>query len=305
MDVTSVENVRLSYFQQIFETICKCFRSPPAPALSSVTKNGSSDVSTLLPMAAGSSVAMAFQLVRGQSALFLTALEDTIEVLDPAKTELVPDTSPTYNATVLYLESLRRRSVANDDKIHLGHRGVMNLVPYQPNPALQALKQPRSPHPDCRLGGPWQNAGSRHPGHRTDSARAAASASWWSLRRRCSRSSRRNGGAASPSRWCDWTRWGSRGCATAFRPTTTLSTTSTAASSPSTRSRAIWSTATTSKTPGGHHRHRRMPQRGGQSRGVGPVTPRTAGAAAVEPVPIRSCCSRPRHTMARRAALPR
>ena len=83
-------------------------------------------------------------LVRGQSALFLTALEDTIEVLDPAKTELVPDTSPTYNATVLYLESLRRRSVANDDKIHLGHRGVMNLVPYQLDPALQALKQPRS-----------------------------------------------------------------------------------------------------------------------------------------------------------------
>lgn len=76
--------------------------------------------------------------------LFLTALEDTIEVLEPAKTELVPDTSPTYNATVLYLESLRRRSVANDDKIHLGHRGVMNLVSYQLDPALQALKQPRS-----------------------------------------------------------------------------------------------------------------------------------------------------------------
>lgn len=83
-------------------------------------------------------------LVRGQTALFLTELEDTIEVLDPAKTELVPDASPTYNATILYLESLRRRSVANDEKIHLGHRGVMNLVPYQLDPALQALRQPRS-----------------------------------------------------------------------------------------------------------------------------------------------------------------
>lgn len=83
-------------------------------------------------------------LVRGQSALFLTELEGEIEVLDPAKTELVPDTSPSYNSTVLYLESLRRRSVANDDKIHLGHRAVMNLVPYQLDPALQALKQPRS-----------------------------------------------------------------------------------------------------------------------------------------------------------------
>jgi len=83
-------------------------------------------------------------LVRGQSALFLTALEGAIEVLDPATTKLVPDESPTYNATLLYLESQRRRSVANDDRIHLGHRGVMNLVPYQLDPALQALRQPRA-----------------------------------------------------------------------------------------------------------------------------------------------------------------
>ena len=39
---------------------------------------------------------------------------------------------------------MRRRNVANDEKIHLGHRGVMNLVPYQLDPALQALRQPRS-----------------------------------------------------------------------------------------------------------------------------------------------------------------
>ena len=84
------------------------------------------------------------ELVRGQSALFLTALEGKIEVLDPATTALVADDSPTYNSTLLYLESQRRRSVANDDQIHLGHRGVMNLVPYQLDPALQALRQPRA-----------------------------------------------------------------------------------------------------------------------------------------------------------------
>lgn len=83
-------------------------------------------------------------LVRGQTALFLTLLEAAIEILDPAQTELVPDLSPTYNATVLYLESQRRRGVANDESIHLGHRGVMNLVPYQLDPALQALRQPRA-----------------------------------------------------------------------------------------------------------------------------------------------------------------
>lgn len=84
------------------------------------------------------------ELVRGRDALFLTELEDQIEVLDPGATELVRDESTTYNATMLYLESMRRRCVPNDDKIHLGHRGVMNLVPYQLDPALQALRQPRS-----------------------------------------------------------------------------------------------------------------------------------------------------------------
>lgn len=68
------------------------------------------------------------ELVRSQSALFLTSLEDEIAVLDPEKTELIPDDTPAYNASILYLESLRRRNVANDDKVHLGHRGVMNLV---------------------------------------------------------------------------------------------------------------------------------------------------------------------------------
>ena len=84
------------------------------------------------------------ELVRSQSALFLTELEDEIAVLDPEKTELIPDTTPAYNASILYLESLRRRSVPNDGKVHLGHRGVMNVVPYQLDPALQALRQPRS-----------------------------------------------------------------------------------------------------------------------------------------------------------------
>jgi SNF2 family DNA or RNA helicase len=82
-------------------------------------------------------------LVRGRAALFLTKLEDEIVVLDPAMTELVADTSSHFNSTFLYLEAQLRRSTPNDELIHLGHRGVMNLVPYQLDPALQALKQPR------------------------------------------------------------------------------------------------------------------------------------------------------------------
>jgi SNF2 family DNA or RNA helicase len=83
------------------------------------------------------------ELVRGRSAQFLTKLEEEIVVLDPAKTELVSDKSSHFNTTFLYLEAQMRRSTPNDDQIHLGHRAVMNLVPYQLDPALQSLKQPR------------------------------------------------------------------------------------------------------------------------------------------------------------------
>jgi superfamily II DNA or RNA helicase len=83
-------------------------------------------------------------LVRGQSVLFLTALEGPIKVLDPAETQLVADPSPMFNAALLCLESQRRRTMPNDALIHLGHRAMMDLEPYQLEPALQALHQPRS-----------------------------------------------------------------------------------------------------------------------------------------------------------------
>jgi transposase len=80
-------------------------KQPPAPASSSATKNGSSAASTHPPMAAGCSPATASpNWSAARSALFLTELEDEIEVLDPAKTELVPTTARTFNA-LLYLEA--------------------------------------------------------------------------------------------------------------------------------------------------------------------------------------------------------
>src|SRR5215471_17249200 len=52
--------------------------------------------------------------------------------------------TPMVNAALLAIESQRRRTMPNDAKIHLGHRAVMDLEPYQLDPALQALHQPRS-----------------------------------------------------------------------------------------------------------------------------------------------------------------
>ena len=75
----------------------------------------------------------------------LTELEENIVVLDPAATELIPDTSSHFNNTFLYLQAQLRRSTPNDDKIHLGHRAVMKLVPYQLDPALRHSSNARLP----------------------------------------------------------------------------------------------------------------------------------------------------------------
>jgi len=83
------------------------------------------------------------ELVRGRSAQFLTNLEEQVRLLDPAETQLVPDESNAFNASMLYIESVLRRNLPNDDAIRLGHRAVMNHVPYQLDPTIQALAQPR------------------------------------------------------------------------------------------------------------------------------------------------------------------
>ena len=83
------------------------------------------------------------ELVRGREAVFLTALEPQIEVLDPANTELVPDESAQFADSILYMESQLRQAVPNDAEIHVGHTAAMDHVQYQLDPARLALAQPR------------------------------------------------------------------------------------------------------------------------------------------------------------------
>jgi len=84
------------------------------------------------------------ELVIGKSAQFLTELEsDNIRLLDPAETSLEQDTSPGFELSRLFIETQLRQITPSDDRIHLGHRAAMDPVPYQLDPALQALKQPR------------------------------------------------------------------------------------------------------------------------------------------------------------------
>lgn len=83
------------------------------------------------------------ELVRGREATFLTGLEQGIRVLEPEATELVNDTSSGYRASQLYLDTLLRQSPPTDDRIHIAHHAAMDVLPFQLDPARQALKQPR------------------------------------------------------------------------------------------------------------------------------------------------------------------
>lgn len=82
------------------------------------------------------------ELVHGHEGLFLSNLEQ-VRVLEPESTQLVDDTSSNFAASLLYVESLRRQSLPSDDKLYQGHKGALDLLPFQLQPARQALKQPR------------------------------------------------------------------------------------------------------------------------------------------------------------------
>jgi hypothetical protein len=84
------------------------------------------------------------QIVRHKEARFLSEIEGKgITILDPAETELVPDSSPQYRNSRLYLESLLRQSPPTGNDLWIGHRAAIDDLPYQLDPALLALEQPR------------------------------------------------------------------------------------------------------------------------------------------------------------------
>lgn len=83
------------------------------------------------------------ELVRDRETVFLTDAERNLQILDPADTRLVPDTSPGFSAGKLYLESLLRKTPPTDSSLYIGHKAAMDVLPYQLEPAALALEQPR------------------------------------------------------------------------------------------------------------------------------------------------------------------
>lgn len=82
------------------------------------------------------------ETVRHRDAIFLTAI-DAVKVLDPRNTELVGDDSPRYMSSLLYLEARLRQTVPTDSAIALGHRGAMDILPFQLEPTRRVLQQLR------------------------------------------------------------------------------------------------------------------------------------------------------------------
>lgn len=79
------------------------------------------------------------ELVRHHQAIFLTPIDTDIEPLRPEDTKLVLDTSPAYRQTTLYLETLLRRTPPIHNRVAIGHRAALDVMPYQLVPAQQSL----------------------------------------------------------------------------------------------------------------------------------------------------------------------
>jgi hypothetical protein len=80
--------------------------------------------------------------LREKEARFLVQVEKaagSFKVLQPEDTDLVGDPSPQYRDSLLFLEAHLRRSVPTDGALLLGHRAAMDALPYQLEPAAEAL----------------------------------------------------------------------------------------------------------------------------------------------------------------------
>ncbi len=82
--------------------------------------------------------------VQDEEAVFLEDYEPSIRVLQPEKTTLVTDASPQHRAGLLYLESLLQDLPPPDDALVIGHKGAFDQLPYQLDPARQALSALRA-----------------------------------------------------------------------------------------------------------------------------------------------------------------
>lgn len=117
----------------------------PAPGARALIRNEEWLIQNADPCALGGHQLSCIGLsetVRNRHALFLTTL-DPVTLIDPAKTELVVDESPSFLASRLYIEARLRQATPTGAALVQGHKGVMDALPFQLTPAHQVLQQLR------------------------------------------------------------------------------------------------------------------------------------------------------------------
>jgi len=89
------------------------------------------------------------ELVKDKEGIFLTELDNNtdlktkISVLSPEDTQFIQDESDGFIDSRLYIEALLRETPPTDNKLYVGHKAAMDFVPYQIQPTIQTLNQPR------------------------------------------------------------------------------------------------------------------------------------------------------------------
>lgn len=83
-------------------------------------------------------------IAKGKEAIFVDKLEGgDLKVLDPAKVVLIADQSSGYRDTKLYLEAALRSTPPHGDASQVLGQAAIDDLPFQHEPVLRALKQPR------------------------------------------------------------------------------------------------------------------------------------------------------------------
>lgn len=83
------------------------------------------------------------EFIQGKRARFIEELEADLQVLSPAKTALVADTSSGYVHSLLFLEAHLRQMAPDGNRLYQGQQAAMDALPYQLWPAYKALSLPR------------------------------------------------------------------------------------------------------------------------------------------------------------------
>ncbi|MEO0434522.1 MAG: DEAD/DEAH box helicase [Cyanobacteria bacterium J06656_5] len=81
--------------------------------------------------------------IQGWQAQFIAELEADLQVLAPEETGLVVDDSSGYRKSLLFIEGHLRQTAPTDGNLYVGHQAAMDVLPFQLDPTLKALKMPR------------------------------------------------------------------------------------------------------------------------------------------------------------------